>query len=49
MTAKTNETNLKYCSNCGKKIEKPVLHEGYAFCSDQCRESFTQPRRAPNP
>ena len=45
LSEKSNETHTKYCSNCGKKIEKPVLHEGYAFCSDQCLESFIGPRR----
>jgi len=35
-----NGTHMEYCSNCGKKIEKPVLSEGYVFWSDRCRESF---------
>ncbi|MCJ7456026.1 DUF2116 family Zn-ribbon domain-containing protein [Candidatus Bathyarchaeota archaeon] len=39
-----NETRMKYCSNCGKKIEKPILSKGYVFCSDKCRESFTASR-----
>ena len=48
LAEKSNETHMKYCSNCGKKIEKPVLHEGYVFCSDQCLESFIRPRRSPD-
>jgi len=39
MTEVANETHTK-CSNCGERIEKPVLFEGNIFCSDQCRESF---------
>jgi hypothetical protein len=41
LTETADETHLKYCSNCGKNIEKPVLFQGYVFCSEQCRESFT--------
>ena len=44
MTEVANESHIKYCSNCGKKIEKPVLFKGYVFCSDECRESFTTTR-----
>ena len=40
----SNGTHVEYCSNCGKKIEKPILSKGYVFCSDQCRESFTASR-----
>jgi endogenous inhibitor of DNA gyrase (YacG/DUF329 family) len=39
-----NDARGKYCSNCGKKVENPIKFEGYVFCSDQCRESFTIPR-----
>jgi hypothetical protein len=39
-----NGSHMEYCSNCGKKIEKPILSKGYVFCSDQCRESFTASR-----
>ncbi len=39
-----NGTHVKYCSNCGKIVEKPVLSEGYVFCSEQCRKSFTTHR-----
>ena len=44
MTERANEAHRKYCSNCGKKVEKPINFKGYVFCSDQCRESFTIPR-----
>lgn len=40
-----NKDNMKHCSNCGKKIEKPILFKGYVFCSEQCRESFTTARQ----
>jgi len=39
-----NGTHAEYCSNCGKKIEKPILSKGYVFCSDECRDSFTVSR-----
>lgn len=39
-----NGTHMEYCSNCGKKIEKPILSKGYVFCTDQCRESFAADR-----
>jgi predicted nucleic acid-binding Zn ribbon protein len=44
LTQQANEAHMKYCSNCGKEIEKPILFKGYVFCSNQCRESFTTPR-----
>jgi predicted nucleic acid-binding Zn ribbon protein len=44
MTEIVNDTHAKYCSNCGKKIEKPIQFKGYFFCSQKCRESFTTPR-----
>ena len=44
MTDSANETHAKFFSNCGKKVEKPVLFKDYVFCSDQCRESFTKKR-----
>ncbi|MGA2460654.1 MAG: hypothetical protein ABSF82_04475 [Candidatus Bathyarchaeia archaeon] len=44
MTEIVNDTHAKYCSNCGKKIEKPIQFKGYFFCSQECRESFATPR-----
>ena len=44
MTETAEEAHRKYCSNCGKKVEKSIEFKGYVFCSDQCRDSFTIPR-----
>lgn len=35
-----DETHIKRCNFCGKKIDIPVLYRGYVFCSIKCRDSF---------
>jgi predicted nucleic acid-binding Zn ribbon protein len=35
-----NETHIKKCFNCSKKIQQPVLYKGYVFCSEKCKEDF---------
>ncbi|MGA2626346.1 MAG: hypothetical protein ABSF63_04700 [Candidatus Bathyarchaeia archaeon] len=44
MTKIVNDSHARYCSNCGKKVEKHITFKGYIFCSQQCRESFRTPR-----
>ncbi len=39
-TALANESYIKNCGNCGKKIDKPVLYKGYVFCSNECKNAF---------
>lgn len=38
--AMADETYVKHCHLCGRKVEKPVLHKGYVFCSEKYKESF---------
>ncbi len=40
MTHVVDETYIKRCQNCGKKMENPVLASGYVFCSEECRKMF---------
>lgn len=35
-----DETHIKRCNFCGKKMVVPVLCRGYVFCSIKCRDSF---------
>lgn len=41
-----NESHVKRCFNCKKKIEQPVLYKGYAFCSEQCKKDFMDKHHA---
>ncbi|MBW2992260.1 hypothetical protein KY345_03520 [Candidatus Woesearchaeota archaeon] len=35
-----DETHLKHCMYCRKKIKNPVLYEEYMFCSEKCKHAF---------
>ncbi|MEM2936079.1 MAG: DUF2116 family Zn-ribbon domain-containing protein [Candidatus Bathyarchaeia archaeon] len=37
-----DEAYTRHCSNCGKRIKRPILYRGYVFCSKKCRESFVR-------
>lgn len=39
-----DETHIKRCNFCGKKIDIPVFYRGYVFCSIKCRDSFISSR-----
>jgi hypothetical protein len=34
MTNPVNASHARYCSNCGKKVEKHIRFKGYIFCSN---------------
>lgn len=39
-----DETHIKRCNFCGKKIDIPVFYRGYVFCSIKRRDSFISSR-----
>lgn len=42
-----DETFVKRCNNCGKRVKKPVFYRGYVFCSNECKKAFIS--RDPKP
>ncbi|NWG09014.1 MAG: hypothetical protein HXX80_01660 [Nitrososphaerales archaeon] len=45
MAEVADETYIKRCAKCGKKIIKPVLYHGYVFCSDDCKKEFMSSKK----
>jgi endogenous inhibitor of DNA gyrase (YacG/DUF329 family) len=40
MSELADETYIKRCFKCNKKIQQPVLYKGYVFCSEYCKKEF---------
>lgn len=36
-----DESYVKRCNNCGKRVKRPIFYRGYVFCSNECKEAFT--------
>jgi endogenous inhibitor of DNA gyrase (YacG/DUF329 family) len=37
-----DETYIKRCSQCGKKLGKPIFYKGYVFCSEECKKALLE-------
>lgn len=40
MSELADETYVKSCFKCDRKIQQPVLYKGYVFCSQECKKEF---------